>query len=190
MSIPLSHSSHSPSTRVADHRDGPLVLQGSREGAVKMMAYIALAGAFVVNQMLLFWDPANSVRIAMFGALLLLAASVILHFAYRVVRPGTVIIVDALGIVDQASGGGAGRVFWKEIESAHIYQFAQFRTLRIVPRDFEAIVRRQSAWKRCYYRAVWGLGSPPINIPQELVPVPIEDLLAIINERVGGVSRP
>jgi hypothetical protein len=170
--------------------DGALVLEGSRVGALRMIGYLAMVGAFEVHQLLLLWDPTNTTRIAMYGALLLLVALGVAHFAYQVVRPRTVVVVDALGIVDHASAGGAGRVFWKEIASAHIYQFAQFRTLRIVPRDLDAIARRQPGWKRCYYRTLWRFGSPPINIPQELVPVPLDYLLAIITERVERIGRP
>lgn len=173
-----------------ERSDGALVIEGSRVGALKMIGYLAMAGAFEVHQMLRLWDPTNTTRFAAYTAVLLLLGLGVVYFACRLVRPGTVFVVDALGIVDQASAGGAGRVFWKEIASADVYQFAQFRSLRIFPRDLDAIARRQPGWKRCYYRAVWRFGSPPINIPQDLVPVPLEDLLAIITARVERVGRP
>ena len=164
-----------------------LVLEGSQRGAAKMLGFVAFVGVSAVSRFYSHADSSDTTQRVMFAALMLLVALGLAHFARRFVHRGVVVRVDAMGISNDASLFFAGHVSWAEIASVEIYEFAQLRTLRIWLRDPDRFLHRQPLWKRMMLRTLMGLGGAPVEIPQALLPIPVEYLLAIITSR--GIRR-
>jgi hypothetical protein len=104
---------------------------------------------------------------------------------YRMVRPGIAVLVDHEGVLDRASATGVGRIRWDEIETVRVYGYMGQSTVGIVPRNPEDFLSRQPAWRRWLLRANLGLGGAPVNIPDVILPISANELLAAM-ERYAG----
>lgn len=102
---------------------------------------------------------------------------------FRIARPTPAVVINSQGIVDNASAVSVGFIRWDEIDELREYRFQNQVFLGIVPRDLDAILARQPAWKRSAIRANLRLGAAPVNIPQGVLPMTVTDLLREINVR-------
>ena len=117
------------------------------------------------------------VSVAFFGAA---AVSIV----YRLVKPTPAVILNAQGIVDNASGVSVGLILWEEIGEVREYRVQNQVFLGIMPKDLEALLEKQSRWKRTAIRANLSMGAAPVNIPQAALGVKVSDLVREIERRL------
>jgi hypothetical protein len=159
-----------------------LVVPQSRS---KLVALAAGSGAFVVmgawmlsmvREEGVFIGAIGLASVAFFGACGVSVLS-------RLVRSTPALVIDHRGIVDDASGVSVGLIRWDEIEELREYLFQGQVWLGIVPRDLDAVLARQPAWKRRIIRRNLRLGAAPVNVPQAMLPMKVADLLREIDVR-------
>jgi hypothetical protein len=116
------------------------------------------------------------VTVAFFGA-------VVVAILYRLVRPAPALIINAQGIIDNASGLGVGLIRWDEIGEVREYRIGRQTFLGIFTKDPDALIKKQPRWKRTAIRANLKLGAAPVNIPQSQLGMRVSQLARIIEER-------
>jgi hypothetical protein len=136
-----------------------------------------LAGAWMVRYP---GDPSDALVGAL--AVVLFGACAIFVIA-RIVWPTPAVVINDKGILDNASALSAGFIAWDEIADIREYRFNNQVFLGVYPKQLDAILARQSAWKRQAIRANLALGAAPINIPQIVLPMSVADLLKEIRAR-------
>ena len=109
---------------------------------------------------------------------------------YRFLKPSPVIIINQAGLFDNASLIGAGFLKWSEIAEVFQYLFMNQHFLAIIPVDVREAVARLPWFKRVLIRMNKGLGVAPFNIPQQTIPIPLEELWETIEKfrRANNVS--
>lgn len=103
-----------------------------------------------------------------------------LYSCYRVLKRSPALIINQEGIFDDASMLGAGMIRWEEIEQMVIFNVMNNRFLGIIPVDTQAILARQTSVKRFFLRIGNKPQTPPFAIPEGLLPMSLEELLANI----------
>jgi hypothetical protein len=97
--------------------------------------------------------------------------------------PEPSLVVGPDGLLDNASVTCAGFISWEDVEVVFPYRFQRQWFLGMIPRDLEAILARQPLFKRKAMTWNIALGAAPINVPQNILPMPVEALARIIAER-------
>jgi hypothetical protein len=105
-----------------------------------------------------------------------------LYLCYRLIVPKPSVIVNHRGIFDNASILSAGLVKWDEIAYVYVYDVNGRSFLGIVPLDMEAFLQRQQAFKRRLMKFKMGIGATPINIPQFMLRMKVDELILRIQE--------
>jgi hypothetical protein len=108
---------------------------------------------------------------------------------YRIARPRPALVVSPRGILDNSSAISVGFIAWDDVAALREYRFNDQVFLGIVPKNLDAILARQPAWKRAAIRANLGLGADPVNIPQVVLPMSVSQLLQEIEMRFGRKPR-
>ena len=116
------------------------------------------------------------VGIVFFGAGLIYAS-------IRLVRPTPAVVVSRQGLLDRASAVSVGFIAWTEIKELREYRFMNQVLLGIVPRDLDALLARQPAWKRVFLRANLWLGVAPVNVPESMLSMRVSQLVQEIDAR-------
>jgi hypothetical protein len=106
-----------------------------------------------------------------------------LYALWRLLRPRPALVINRRGIVDNASALSIGFLSWDDIAELYEYRYQNQVMLGIVPRDLDAVLGKQPAWKRRVLRANLWLGTAPINIPQVILPMKVSELLREIETR-------
>jgi hypothetical protein len=143
----------------------------------------ALAGAWLVR------NPDNLTDVLAGAAAIVLFGACGIVVIVRIVRPTPAVVINDKGILDNASALGAGFIAWDEIADLREYRFNSQVFLGIFPKQLDAILARQSAWKRQAIRANLALGAAPINIPQVVLPITVTELLREIRRRFRAPER-
>lgn len=99
---------------------------------------------------------------------------------YRLIKVKPSVIVNDEGIYDNSSAVSIGLIRWDEIENLIIHRIGLQKFVGIIPRDYETVKRRLPAWKRALMVGNKSMSAAPFNIPQNILPIPCEDLLAQI----------
>jgi len=108
-------------------------------------------------------------------------------FATRMAEHRPSLILDANGLLDQASLGGVGLVPWYEVVELK-YQMLQGSTvLSVFVRNPNLLLARQSPLKRRLNATSARMLGTPVNIPLAAVDVPRDELVAAI--QAWQVSR-
>lgn len=102
---------------------------------------------------------------------------------YRLLSPKPSVVITREGIFDNATAVGAGMLKWEEIAEIYPYDFMGQRALGIVPRDAEVVMSRQPFIKRTLAKVSRGLVGAPFSIPQNTLPMSVDELLKKIEER-------
>ncbi|MCA8949044.1 MAG: hypothetical protein KDE27_06045 [Planctomycetes bacterium] len=102
------------------------------------------------------------------------------YFVRRLAVRSPVLEIDRDGLVDSASGVAVGRVAWGEIADLSIGGVGQQRFLGIHVHDRAALLSRVRPWRRVVIRLNAAFGFPPVNLPQSVLPLPIEELAEIL----------
>jgi hypothetical protein len=101
----------------------------------------------------------------------------------RTFAPEPSLVVGPDGLLDNASVTCAGFISWEEVEVIFPYRFQRQWFLGMIPRDLEAILARQPLFKRKAMTWNIALGAAPINVPQNILPMPVTTLARVIAER-------
>lgn len=109
----------------------------------------------------------------------------LLFFIGRLLRQAPSLIVNQSGILDSSSGFGRYFLHWGEIDSIYISSLGRQRFLSIRLKDLEPFLSRQSAVKARLMRANIKLVGAPVNISATTLPVKLEELLAVIQQKSG-----
>ena len=115
-----------------------------------------------------------------------------LYAAYRLVHHRPAVEIDRMGIVDQASALAVGRLLWDEVDHVYLYEYWGQPMLGIIPRELELFLSRQHPLRRSITKLNLKLGCAPINVPQVILPMKLEELaelLARYGVRVEGRTR-
>jgi len=91
-----------------------------------------------------------------------------------VVRPS--VVVDDQGITDNATASGAGFIAWEEIDRIAVYTFNGQSLLGIYPKDLHLMLARKGWLKQTLIRLNRWPGLAPINIPQIVLPITVDEL--------------
>lgn len=92
-------------------------------------------------------------------------------------------IVDEVGIRDDTTLFGAGRVNWEEIEHITTYRVFTQRYLVIVPRNVQSLLAREPLLPRVTMWINDKISPAPINIPAILLAMPADELIRQIQLR-------
>lgn len=94
------------------------------------------------------------------------------------------LVLDNSGVYDNASAVSAGFIAWNDIKIATSSEFRNQRTLAIAVTDPEALLTRISGFKRLAMRANIKLNGQPVNLPQAMLPIKVDELEKEINHMV------
>jgi hypothetical protein len=149
----------------------------------KLVALAAGSVAFVLAGAWMVRRPENPTDVLAGAAAMLLFGACGIFVIVRIARRAPAVVINDQGILDNASALAAGFIAWDEIEDIREYRFRNQVFLGIFPKQLDAILARQPAWKRQAIRANLALGAAPINIPQVVLPMRVADLLKEIRAR-------
>lgn len=159
-----------------------LVISASR---IKLLGHFVGGLAFVALGAFLMFVPTRHGLFARFIGLVAVAffGAIAVSIFYRLVRPAPAMIINARGIVDNASGVSVGLIPWDQIGEVREYRVQNQVFLGIVPKDLEALLEKQPRWKRAAIRANLSMGATPVNVPQAALGVKVSDLVREIEQR-------
>jgi hypothetical protein len=157
-----------------------------------------IAAIFAAIGVWLWSDPRYQMGTVLAAFLVLLLGVFLVFGVARLISRSPVLIVNAEGITDNATliATGMGLIPWREILEFYIsgpsprLRILSTRTLIIVADD-DTIMRKQSLWKRALYALNLGT-STAVRIPEFLLPMPLEELRAQMQEylRFHGHTLP
>lgn len=143
------------------------------------LAFVALVAALVAS-----YGPKRG-TLAFVALDVPLFGLIFLWVVYRLIARGPLLVVDAEGIRDNSGLLSAGFLRWSEIERVYISGMAGRRYLCIVPVDPAAFLRHRVPPKQVLMRVSVALAGVPVNIMQNTLPLPLEDVVAAM--RVYGL---
>ncbi|HEY6250545.1 MAG TPA: STM3941 family protein, partial [Candidatus Angelobacter sp.] len=111
----------------------------------------------------------------------------LLLFISRLVQRVPSLIVNQSGIFDSSSRISAYFLRWEEIDSVYISSLGRQRFLSLRLRDPEAFLSRQSPMKAKIMRANIKLVGAPVNISASTLPLKLEELLSVIQQKAPAV---
>jgi hypothetical protein len=109
---------------------------------------------------------------------------IFIYDCYRLIVPKPAVIINHRGVFDNASAVSAGLVEWGEIDKVFVYEYYGQRFLGVVPSDVKAVLKRQPIFKRLLMYINIHLVKAPINIPQNRLPVKVDELALKILEYI------
>jgi hypothetical protein len=159
-----------------------LVIPASR---IRLLGYFAGGLGFVALGVFLMVDAARYDLYTMFIGLVTVAffGAIAVTAFYRLVTAAPAIIINARGIVDNASGVSVGLIPWDQIGEVREYRVQNQVFLSILPKDLNALLKKQPRWKRAAIRANLSMGAAPVNIPQAALGMKVSDLIREIEQR-------
>jgi hypothetical protein len=130
----------------------------------------------------LYHGAAGVLAVVFFGACGVLAL-------FRILRPSPAVVLSRQGITDTTNPFAVGYVSWDEVAFISIYTIQQQRMLGVFLKDAVSIMARVGGTKAGYMKANLRMGYAPVNIPQLLVRMPLEELAELIRSRYGVEKR-
>ena len=152
-----------------------LKLLGQAAGGL-VFAAVGLFLMFVPTREGPFSRLIGLIMVVFFGA-------VAVTILYRLMKGAPAIIINARGIVDNASGVSIGLIPWDQIREVREYRVQDQVFLSITPRDLDALLEKQPRWKRTAIRANLSMGAAPLNVPQAALGIKVSDLVREIEQR-------
>ena len=156
----------------------------------KLLAFALGSFAFVCGGAWMIRDAAAlgwTVEMMIFLPLSLATAAFFgligVYAVQRLIRPEPAIVINRQGIVDNASLVSVGFIPWDNILEIQETQYNSSVFLGIVPKNLDALLAQQPAWKRMLIRANKFLTGFPVAIPQTVLPLTVSDLLSWIEIR-------
>lgn len=98
------------------------------------------------------------------------------YIMYRIIKKKPSLVVNQDGIIDNSSAISVGLIKWYEIEELFIYVFLGQKFLGIVPKDYQGFIANINPIKRKIIQINKGMVKAPINITQNTVSIPLEQI--------------
>ncbi|MDZ7918648.1 STM3941 family protein [Rhodoferax sp.] len=92
------------------------------------------------------------------------------------------VIIDSVGITDNASALAAGFIPWSDIVSAGIFTFQKQKFLGLSLRNPEEYLAKVSAFKRILMKTNSSWVGYLVTIPQVTLSMPVEELIAHVHQ--------
>ncbi len=178
----------------------PIVIQSSRKTSI---IYGVVSGMFIIGLILLaltkyqqiLSDPVMILIAILFiiGSPLILSNSV--YQFLRTFSLNPLFSVSTEGIYDNIGPQGLGMIKWSEIQRVFSYTTAMNlnqKFLGIVPKDWNAILNRQSLFKRIsiFYMRLLNVGSKtPISITEIALGLPVDRLINSMPRYLDGETK-
>ena len=108
------------------------------------------------------------------------------YIGKRLAVRAPVLVIDREGVLDNASGLAVGRLAWGEIAAVTITSTQGQRFLGLFVHDIDALGARLTGFGRAMLRLNTTMGFPPVNIPQGVLPMPIEELADLIGAAIDS----
>lgn len=105
-----------------------------------------------------------------------------LYFIKKLFDQTSALILSREGIMDNASGVGAGFIPWAEITDIREYRVQKKKFISIHVKDPEKYVKRGHLLKRLANRANWKMTGTPVNIPANSLKTGYEELFSSIEQ--------
>jgi hypothetical protein len=109
---------------------------------------------------------------------------------FRIVRPGTTLVIDHDGLIDRTTVIAAGRLAWGEIERVTTFKFMAQKYVGIWVKDVAALTSRLPAVRARLIEKNVRKGYPPVWIPAAMVATPPQVLADLIALRLARMARP
>lgn len=158
----------------------PIVVPISR---TKMALVLAGALLFVAAGVWMLRAPRTPIDVPAAWFAIVFFGGCAIYAGLRLIRSTPALVIDANGIYDNASALGAGFISWEDIAEMRPYTMRNQTFLGIMPKDLDAFLARQPAWKRLAIQFNLMTGGPAASIPQVILPMPVVDLLRTIERR-------
>lgn len=173
---------HSIRTVLGSGDVNDLVIPASR---LRLLGYFAGGLGFAALGVFLIADAARYDLVSMVIGLVtvMFFGAIAVTAFYRLVTAAPAIVINADGIVDNASGVSVGLIPWDQIREVREYRVQNQVFLGIVPKDVNALLKKQPRWKRAAIRANLSMGAAPVNIPQGSLGMKVSDLVREIEQR-------
>jgi hypothetical protein len=107
----------------------------------------------------------------------------------RILVPSPTVVLSREGITDSTSPFGVGFLSWHDVAFVSIYLIEGQRMLGVFLKDAVSIMARLGGAKARYMETNLRMGFAPVNIPQLLVPMPLDELAELIQTRYGVEKR-
>jgi hypothetical protein len=107
----------------------------------------------------------------------------------RILVPSPAVVLSREGLTDTTSPFGVGFLSWDEVAFISIYLIQGQRMLGVFLKDAVSIRARVGGVRAGYMKTNLRMGFAPVNIPQVLVPMPLEELAELIRTRYGVEKR-
>lgn len=157
-----------------DHR---LVIHPSR--GKQVLEVVALLPFSLFSGWLLVTGVTGVTGLIAAGILGLLATAALGTLAVaRLVDRRPALVLDRNGLYDNATVAGAGLVRWSEMTAVGALDLGGRRTLCIGLRDPEALLARVAPVRQQLIRTRMRQVGPVVTIPQNVLPLPVDDLVA------------
>lgn len=151
------------------------------------MVLLAVSSLLLVLCAPLLWNTGSLFVRTWAVADVLFFGSCVLLALERLLEPRPVLIIDNLGIADNASAVGAGFIAWEEIAGASLRDLGASRFLVTSLRDPRAVLARQSPIRRGVMAANSGIVGSPVTIPGNTT-TPLEEIREHVRARLAGRS--
>lgn len=93
--------------------------------------------------------------------------------------------IDSAGVVGRSSSRGFGDLRWDQIDFVVAYTTWGQRVLGFIPTDLQPFLDTQGVLKGFVVKLRLVLGIAPVNIPEEWLPMTVEELADLLHTRFG-----
>ncbi|MCQ6562436.1 STM3941 family protein [Paenibacillus mendelii] len=107
----------------------------------------------------------------------------LIYLLYRLLNRKPSVVLNDQEVVDDSSYIGGGRLRWDQIEEIMLYDFMGQRFIGIKLLDTPAFLSRQSGLKKLLMKLNRGMVKAPINIAQQGITLPLEELYELMIDR-------
>ena len=163
----------------APEREREIVIYPERR---RLVTAAVLAGFAVLSLVIVLFPDTfrtNAGERWIVGAGVLFFGGLFLFFRLRLRRP--LLEISHSGIIARTPLLEFGLIQWKDVREVFIHRFVRQRFLGIVPASMDTLLARRSRAWRWLLRVNYGLTRAPINISERLLPMSLEELLAIVD---------
>ncbi|HEV8641720.1 MAG TPA: STM3941 family protein [Methylomirabilota bacterium] len=161
-------------------RDQEIVIYPARG---RLVTAAVLAAGFAVLSLAIVLLPdtfrTNVGDRLIMGAGVLFFGGLSLFLVLRLRRP--LLVISREGLIAHTPFLRSGLIRWNDVREVVIHRFMRQRFLGIVPASMDTLLARRSPAWRWLLRVNYGLTRAPINIPERLLPMSLEELLAIVD---------
>lgn len=107
-----------------------------------------------------------------------------LYYVKRIIIRKPSLVVNKDGITDNSSLISIGLMKWSEIERIYLYDYMGQKFIGIIPYDYQSIISNIHPMKKAVINMNKRMIEAPINIVQNTVSVPLEQIIEYSKEYI------